>query len=83
MPNTPPVSDRRLAAWAFAAAIAVLTVAAAVQSPAAAATDGAVSQDERFQPQEMRTQTPAGARTVLKPVELPNQRHLSDAKAAR
>lgn len=83
MPNVPPVSDNRLAACVLAAMIAVLTGAATLGSPAAAATAGIVSQDERFQPQEMRTQPPSGARTVLKPVELPQQRHSSDAKAAR
>jgi hypothetical protein len=82
MPNIPPVSDKRLAACVLAGLIAVLTVTAILESPAAAATDGLVSQGERFQPQEMRTQ-PSGPRTVLKPVDLPQLRHLSDAKAAR
>jgi hypothetical protein len=82
MPNIPPVSDKRLAACVLAGLIAVLTVAATLGTPAAAATDGIASQNERFQPQEMRTQ-PSGPRTVLKPVELPQPRHLSDAKAAR
>jgi hypothetical protein len=83
MPNVPPVSDKRLTALVVAALIAVLTVAATLGSPAAAATAGIAFQDERFQPQEMRTQPPFGARTALKPVDLPQQRRLSDAKAAR
>ena len=83
MPNVPPVSDKRLAACVIAAMIAVLTVAGTPGWPAAAATAGSASQDERFLPQEMRTNPMSGARTVLKPVELPQQRPLADAKAAR
>ena len=82
MPNVPPVSDKRLAAYVVAAMIAVLTVAGTLGWPVAAATAGIASQDERFQPQEMRTNPMSGPRTVLKPVELP-QRPLADAKAAR
>jgi hypothetical protein len=83
MPIIPPVSDKRLAACVLAGLIAVLTVAATLGTPAAAATDGIASQDERFQPQEMRTQVPSGPRTVLKPVDLPHPRHVSDTKVAR
>lgn len=83
MPNVPPVSDRRLAGCVIAAVIAVLTVAGMLGWPAAAATGGIALQDERFQPQDMRTNPMSGARTVLKPVDLPQQRHPSDAKVAR
>ena len=82
MPNILPFSDKRLAVWVLAGLIAVLTVAATSGSPVAAATAGTVSQDERFQPHEMRVQPMAGARTVLKPAELPQPRPFADAKAA-
>lgn len=83
MPNVPSVSDQPLAVVVLVAMIAVQTVAATLGSPAAAATVGIASQDERFQPQEMRPQPPFGARTVLKPVEFPQPQRLWDAKAAR
>lgn len=82
MPNLPPASEPRLIALVLAALIAVLTLATAVESPAAAST-AAAPQEERFQPQQVRALPPFGTRTVVAPVESPKRLYPQGAEAAR